>query len=63
MEREGERADGGQFLELVAALLSVTCATFVGFADDVFDVKGRYRIALSLARQRGTVRERPSSVF
>jgi len=36
-------------VELVAALLSITCATFLGFADDVFDVPGRYRIVLSFA--------------
>ena len=44
-----EQKDGGHFLQLVAALLSITCATFVGFADDVFDVQGRYRLALSFA--------------
>eukprot|EP01062_Namystynia_karyoxenos_P058593 TRINITY_DN50110_c0_g1_i1.p1 TRINITY_DN50110_c0_g1~~TRINITY_DN50110_c0_g1_i1.p1 ORF type:complete len:480 (+),score=160.51 TRINITY_DN50110_c0_g1_i1:70-1440(+) len=35
--------------ELVAALLSITCAVLLGFADDVLDVRWRHKVPLSFA--------------
>lgn len=35
-----------QFVELVAALLSICCMLFLGFADDVLDLKWRHKLLL-----------------
>lgn len=35
-----------QFVELVAALLSICCMLLLGFADDVLDLKWRYKLLL-----------------
>ncbi|KFM57402.1 UDP-N-acetylglucosamine--dolichyl-phosphate N-acetylglucosaminephosphotransferase, partial [Stegodyphus mimosarum] len=35
-----------QFVELVAALLSICCMLLLGFADDVMDLKWRYKLLL-----------------
>ncbi|KAF8791954.1 UDP-N-acetylglucosamine--dolichyl-phosphate like protein [Argiope bruennichi] len=36
----------GSFVELVAALLSICCMLFLGFADDVLDLKWRHKLLL-----------------
>lgn len=34
----------GQYVEFIAALLSICCMTLLGFADDVLDLKWRYKL-------------------
>jgi len=33
-----------QYVEFIAALLSICCMTLLGFADDVLDLKWRYKL-------------------
>ena len=35
-----------QYVEFLAALLSICCMVFLGFADDVFDLKWRHKLLL-----------------
>ena len=37
-----------QFVQLLAALLSITCMLLLGFADDVLDLKWRHKLILPL---------------
>lgn len=39
-----------RLVEMLAALLSICCMILLGFADDVLDLKWRYRIASSCTR-------------
>merc|ERR1719516_949448 len=48
-----ERGRGGgtqfpheEFVQLVAALLSITCMLLLGFADDVLDLRWRHKLLL-----------------
>jgi len=34
----------GQYVDFIAALLSICCMTLLGFADDVLDLKWRYKL-------------------
>ena len=36
----------GQFVELLAALLSICCMLLLGFADDVLELKWRHKLLL-----------------
>merc|ERR1719495_2654312 len=35
-----------EFVQLIAALLSITCMLLLGFADDVLDLKWRHKLLL-----------------
>ena len=37
-----------QFVQLLAALLSITCMLLLGFADDVLDLRWRHKLILPL---------------
>ncbi|XP_014216254.1 UDP-N-acetylglucosamine--dolichyl-phosphate N-acetylglucosaminephosphotransferase [Copidosoma floridanum] len=44
--REGAKFNHKEFSELLVAILSICCMVFLGFADDVFDLKWRYKLLL-----------------
>ena len=42
----GEPIDSQEFAAMLAALLSISCMLFLGFADDVLDLKWRHKLLL-----------------
>lgn len=43
---EGQEFPHNEFVELIAALLSICCMTLLGFADDVLDLRWRHKLLL-----------------
>lgn len=42
VRHQAVRPEGSEFVELTCALLAICCMVFLGFADDVLNLKWRY---------------------
>ncbi|MGH0182224.1 UNVERIFIED_CONTAM: hypothetical protein FKN15_008920 [Acipenser sinensis] len=45
-ETETENAAGNEFVQLIGALLAICCMIFLGFADDVLNLRWRHKLLL-----------------
>ena len=46
MEQNNTPFSPSEFVQLIAALLSITCMLLLGFADDVLDLRWRHKLLL-----------------